>query len=390
MFVYILKYIDGKRFKIGKANDIYQRIRGIGGMEAYDLASSLCLQLRSEADAYRIEKILHRLFSDWHLEVDKGNRFDGDTEQFSIECFERVVKFLTDNADLTAGAMPCALPPAPVKASTPDSILDDEDRNRARAEAQMSRIKELLHDHETTLQKLRTLVRYVSDGSVRCGIWNDPNGDGRRLFTSVRGGNKECLTFCGSDLPRTFVRPAGGGYGSIFGGGVGTYNEDSGTGFFINDCSAMNFLSSWVSGIAHVHRDYVDALPEIRTQVEEMISIIQRIPIIDDDGVFSLMQFGGVMRNTTELQVDGLLQEIHEVMITLHQREGKCFWRVDLASSADIDAWIIKYCAHGLATLGCSEDEIASSIEAIRADTKSEVESMPREVDEMFGGFVYA
>lgn len=388
MYVYLLKNADGKRFKIGKANNIPQRIRGIGGTLSFDLPSSLCVQLPSEGDAYRIEKILHRLFVDWHLKVDQHNRYDGDTEQFGIECFARVVKFLTDNSDLTAGAMPRALPPAPIYESEADTQTT-ELREHAKVERRIARVDELMNQHDKTLQTLRTFMKYVSGGSAQCGIWSSQSGT-RRLFTSVLG-DKQCLEFIGDDLPiTTFLRPPGGGIGGVLGGSHGQYDEDNGTGFFINEYRGASVLYDWISGTRRIHQDYGDALPKIRVQIEEMIDIVQQIPVIDDAGVLSLMQLGCVVRSADELGVDGLLQEVRQVMLALHKNKGKCFFRVDLTSSNSVHAWIIKYCVHGLDRLGFSDVQISSVIDEIRVDTKNEVAMMPKEVDDMFGGYVYA
>jgi len=114
MYVYLLHHATEPRFKIGKANDIYQRISGIGGVGEFNLPASLCVQLQSEGEAYRLEKILHRVFDPWNIRNDR-ERFPGDTEQFNVHCFERVVKFLTDNSDLFAGALPIPLPVMPSK-----------------------------------------------------------------------------------------------------------------------------------------------------------------------------------------------------------------------------------------------------------------------------------
>lgn len=134
MFIYLLLHIELPRFKIGKANDIYQRIPGIGGIESFNLADSFCVKLSSEQDAYRLENILLRLFKPWNLPVDEKNRFPGDTEHFEVECFDRVLKFLTDNADLSAGSVPEPLPPPPLRAPTPKNILSKEERQQLRQE----------------------------------------------------------------------------------------------------------------------------------------------------------------------------------------------------------------------------------------------------------------
>src|SRR5512135_3368740 len=106
MNVYAVPYIAEPKFKIGKANDVLDRLQDLGPLTDFNLADGLCIPLPSEADAHRVEKILHRMFAKWNLPIDEKNRYDGDTEQFDIACLPRVTRFLTENADLLDGALP--------------------------------------------------------------------------------------------------------------------------------------------------------------------------------------------------------------------------------------------------------------------------------------------
>ena len=115
MYLYILKSKDGSRFKIGKANDIHQRLYGIGGQDAFDLAGSVCVKLDCERQAYTVERALHKLFDRWRLSVVPNERFPGDTEYFDIACFARVNAFLQANKDLTSGEELAPIPDAPSK-----------------------------------------------------------------------------------------------------------------------------------------------------------------------------------------------------------------------------------------------------------------------------------
>ncbi len=100
MFVYLLKHKTEPRFKIGKANDIPQRISSIGGRDSYDLIGSRCINARTPGNACRVERLLHRMFFAWHLPVKIAQRFIGDTEQFDIECFGAVIAFVEANKAL--------------------------------------------------------------------------------------------------------------------------------------------------------------------------------------------------------------------------------------------------------------------------------------------------
>jgi hypothetical protein len=110
MNVYFVPHAAQPKFKIGKANDVLDRLESLGELTDFNLEESLHIQLPSVKDARRVEKILHRLFKKWNLPIDKKNRYDGDTEQFELACFPRVVRFLNENADLFDGALPQPLP----------------------------------------------------------------------------------------------------------------------------------------------------------------------------------------------------------------------------------------------------------------------------------------
>lgn len=161
MFVYLLQHTSEPRFKIGKANDIYQRILGIGGLDVFNLPSSFCVQASDEGSAYRLEKILHRMFEPWNLPVDEGARYTGDTEQFSMECFDRVLKFLTDNADLNDGALPVPLPPAPLRPTPVKNIFSIGDRiqrNEKRRQRAIVKERENLEGYRAGIRILESSI----------------------------------------------------------------------------------------------------------------------------------------------------------------------------------------------------------------------------------------
>lgn len=110
MFVYLLKHKTEPRFKIGKANDVLQRISSIGGRDCYDLIESRSIDARTPENACRVERILHRMFSTWQLPVDIAQRFVGDTEQFNIQCFGAVIAFVEANKALLDVGVVDALP----------------------------------------------------------------------------------------------------------------------------------------------------------------------------------------------------------------------------------------------------------------------------------------
>jgi hypothetical protein len=102
-YVYILRDMKHPRFKIGKANNILARARSFR-RETIDFQESLGLRLVSEADAYVLEKILHRTFRLAGVDplevVASGGSSDGASEWFSTSCWARLVRYLKDNQDL--------------------------------------------------------------------------------------------------------------------------------------------------------------------------------------------------------------------------------------------------------------------------------------------------
>lgn len=368
MYVYLLRHVAEPRFKIGKANNIYQRIPGIGGIRAFNLASSLCLQLQSEDDAYRLEKILHRLFDPWNLPVNENNRYSGDTEQFEVECFDRVLKFLTDNSDLTGGASPMPIPAQPVIVDK--KLVSPEEIEARKAEEQLARTIKIEVQHEKTLKSLETLAKYIEDGSLLCGIWPSKTEPGiSRMFTCVQGDNEECRDFVTSELIRTYIMPMGSGLYSVF-GGCSYYG-----GMGIHDYHAKA-LVAWDS----------EARPSIPPKIHAMKTILQRIPLIDDAGVFTLLRSSGLVDTVEKMGVDGLKDRIRRVMLYRFSGQPSFGMR---HGSGSLENWILSYCVWGLGVLGVSEDAIRQSFDSISDAAKRELKKMKREEDPMWGYFIY-
>lgn len=78
--VYILSAYDCDYLKIGKANDVINRIKTIGIMNMIDFSKSWCIEVKSEDCAFAVENVLHNMFSDKRVTVDFG--LCGRTEWF--------------------------------------------------------------------------------------------------------------------------------------------------------------------------------------------------------------------------------------------------------------------------------------------------------------------
>lgn len=107
MNVYLIRHVSENRFKIGKASHIKRRIRSLGGESCYDLSKSYCLQLGSDAEALRVETLLHNAFHSWKIPTAESekHRYPGDDEQFDASCFDTVLKFIVDQRALLNGAV---------------------------------------------------------------------------------------------------------------------------------------------------------------------------------------------------------------------------------------------------------------------------------------------
>lgn len=101
--VYLLPHRNGKRFKVGKANDIIQRARSFN-LRDIDWTNSIGLEVQSVNAAVRLERILLRVFADWLLTpaevLDDDGVLDGATEWMQIDCLPRMDDFLQHVKDL--------------------------------------------------------------------------------------------------------------------------------------------------------------------------------------------------------------------------------------------------------------------------------------------------
>lgn len=101
--VYILRHANLPRFKIGKANNIINRARNFQ-WDSIDFSNSLGLAVKSEADAFILEKILQRTFRSFGLKANEvistGGVIDGASEWFDICCWPRLLRYLEENEDL--------------------------------------------------------------------------------------------------------------------------------------------------------------------------------------------------------------------------------------------------------------------------------------------------
>lgn len=87
MYLYLLKFKDGKRFKIGITDDLQARLIGLG-RENFDLKSSLAFEAPPQV-IKPLEKTLHADFDPFRQ--NGAELKTGHTEVFSIDCWDIVI-----------------------------------------------------------------------------------------------------------------------------------------------------------------------------------------------------------------------------------------------------------------------------------------------------------
>lgn len=150
--VYLLRHSDKETFKIGKANDVHDRIPSIGGYQAFSLDSSLCVQFSNSALALRVEKLLHQIFKEWNQKPG-ALRTEGDTEHFHKDCFDNVVSFLKHNQSYFKSEI-TPIPKIP-KAAT----LGTEERRERRRQKKEERLNEL---HRINVESFNGWERFTA------------------------------------------------------------------------------------------------------------------------------------------------------------------------------------------------------------------------------------
>lgn len=133
MFVYFLKHNIYPIFKVGKTKNIHTRMRQIGGVENFNVADSFCVSLANGRESYRLETILHRMFHVWNIQPEEygGVRHKGDSEEYKIQCLDRLIKFLSENSDLTQASPLASIPPELHKVKTRKLFIDRRNINES-------------------------------------------------------------------------------------------------------------------------------------------------------------------------------------------------------------------------------------------------------------------
>lgn len=96
--VYIITSKDNSKIKIGKANNVFQRISAFS-YATIDYERSFEIICRDEKSAKKIETMLHTRFDDHRINSLDIGKFDGSTEWFSYDIVDLIVPFITHSGD---------------------------------------------------------------------------------------------------------------------------------------------------------------------------------------------------------------------------------------------------------------------------------------------------
>ena len=104
--IYILVHESLPFFKVGKTVNLDGRL---ASLDPIDAKRSFCFRLGSEKAAFRVERIFHRSFHACRVKdseaISAGIQCNGSSEWFSMDCFDRVLRFARDNADIFDGEL---------------------------------------------------------------------------------------------------------------------------------------------------------------------------------------------------------------------------------------------------------------------------------------------
>lgn len=89
--VYLLVKKDNQKFKIGVSRNIHRRLPQVSNIHEVDFGNSYRIKVKNDRDAYRIEDLLHYIFSQNNAVGDKA---DGKSEWFTLDCLPTALDFV--------------------------------------------------------------------------------------------------------------------------------------------------------------------------------------------------------------------------------------------------------------------------------------------------------
>ncbi len=124
-FVYLLVHHEHEYFKIGKTRELARRVAELG-LQLLDLSRSWAIEVGSEEEARRTERILHWIFRHTRLKPAEAERVlgiqDGASEWFRMSAFAEVLSFLEQNQTVLNGKLTKPAQLAALVASAPAAL----------------------------------------------------------------------------------------------------------------------------------------------------------------------------------------------------------------------------------------------------------------------------
>ncbi|AON53808.1 GIY-YIG nuclease family protein [Herbaspirillum seropedicae] len=353
MFVYLLPSNDGSRFKIGKANDVYQRVLGLGGSQGFQMDKGLYIKLKTEQDARRVERILHRTFRSFNLPVNPQARYEGDTEQFDISCFDRVVRFLIENKDLLETDDPIRIPELVQVASAP-VVSKEERRERIRYQRKATLISELAGIKARNASSLKTLTQLVDD--LRTGAFK-----GGRL----QHGSLLVLT----GLPREQLSELSGISLITLGGASNPFpsvrqTEDVALVEVMDDyLSHYGSEQPWLSRRAGENVQIIyDGQKEIAHDAQEIRRVFAEIPLLSERDVLQLIVSSSDLGTVEADSLPAIQSGIRRTVLG-HYKSSHRMFSASLGDKTGLEYWELKFWQSNLRELGFSDRETSAQIE---------------------------
>ena len=170
--VYMLAHRTANLVKIGKANSIISRAASLR-LDDFDLSKSIGLQVKTERDAFDLERILHTVFKTHRLSVAQVsgtlNHDSGMTEWFSSDCMGRAQEFLAHINDMVPfKQMDVIAPDKTEKKKKTNLTNQDKEIRRLEAETKTSQINATcLNEFNTSFERLSKLVTFTGTENHR-------------------------------------------------------------------------------------------------------------------------------------------------------------------------------------------------------------------------------
>lgn len=196
MNVYILKSSCGEFIKIGKANDVSNRIKQIGE-KRFNLHESFYIPCETEKKAFKLERSLHKIYS--FAKYHSLEWFDGATELFDIKILPSVTSLVKEFPEITGETIQLAYNPriyhtkAKKYGYVPKGISEDKRNmfvlyvsyllNDAFKLSHINIIPDFCYK-ELRLKKTGELIKYVDYTLLHDNLLSV---DGKRLFGTSKG-----------------------------------------------------------------------------------------------------------------------------------------------------------------------------------------------------------